>query len=737
MRGSHQSLRVLPKMAVAIALVAAISTTSPLWSPGHGTGSSSVSPDSSSVHSTYSPQDSTGPTIDTRSIVPAGQRFCSNCVVASVRIVLNPEPPTLDPTNGNLYVPSTIIHAALLGQINEISGINYSIVRNFTVGYNPNPPAFNPWNDDLYVSNNDSSNVTVISGSTNQIITTIPVGSGPQTPTVDLGNGNIFVANLGSNNLSVISWQSQKVTATIAVGVSPQTPVYDAANSLLYVSNFLSSNVSIISGVNDSVVKTVPVGLNPLVPELDPSNGDLYVSNSNMLDKNSSYNVSVISTSNQSVISNVGVGCNPNTPAYDPLNGNLYVSNRGDGCGNVTIISGSNNKVVADVAAGRYPEAAIFDPVNGDIYVDNTGSNTITVISGGNETPFASIRIGGSGTGPPTMDPGTGDLYISDYYGWNLTVIATGDNGLALAPTATASSTSGVAPLSIRFSGSTMGGVAPYVYSWNSGSGLLQNGSALFNCTYRGPGSYSANFTVRDAFGQSASTSIPVQIWSPLIATASASGDLVSVDQSLAFSGAVIGGLAPFNWTWMYGDGTHTYGQNTTHTFDTGGTYVADLWVNDSTGQTAHAHTVPINVAGGALTVFVAASRTKATPGQPITFSGSAFGGIAPYRWEWRFGDGILNHTNATSHSYSYPGTYVASLWVTDSGGASASGTLTVVVVAPAGGESGAGTPLLQELSSSGWSLVLLPLAAAAVVALFLLTKRKGRRRHLKDGSPQ
>ena len=50
--------------------------------------------------------------------------------------------------------------------------------------------------------------------------------------------------------------------------------------------------------------------------------------------------------------------------------------------------------------------------------------------------------------------------------------------------------------------------------------------------------------------------------------------------------------------------------------------------------------------------------------------------------WAWSFGDGAFGTGSLTSHLYTTPGTYTASLTVTDNGGASGTTTRSIVVTA-------------------------------------------------------
>jgi PKD repeat protein len=61
------------------------------------------------------------------------------------------------------------------------------------------------------------------------------------------------------------------------------------------------------------------------------------------------------------------------------------------------------------------------------------------------------------------------------------------------------------------------------------------------------------------------------------------------------------------------------------------------------------------------------------TPGVVINFTGSASGGIAPYLYNWNFGDGVTSSFANPAHAYSTTGSYTANLTVTDSVGRTSS----------------------------------------------------------------
>jgi hypothetical protein len=80
-------------------------------------------------------------------------------------------------------------------------------------------------------------------------------------------------------------------------------------------------------------------------------------------------------------------------------------------------------------------------------------------------------------------------------------------------------------------------------------------------------------------------------------------------------------------------------------------------------------------------------SATPSTGAAPLTATFDGRGSTDPdgtvTSWAWSFGDGAVGSGALTTHVYSTPGTYTASLTVTDNGGASSRTTGSIVVSAP------------------------------------------------------
>src|SRR3989449_4403420 len=67
------------------------------------------------------------------------------------------------------------------------------------------------------------------------------------------------------------------------------------------------------------------------------------------------------------------------------------------------------------------------------------------------------------------------------------------------------------------------------------------------------------------------------------------------------------------------------------------------------------------------LSVSMSASRASPSVGQQVTFTASVSGGLPPYSYAWKFGDGATGTGNPATHIYTAQGSYPLVLNVTDS----------------------------------------------------------------------
>ncbi|TMC83224.1 MAG: PKD domain-containing protein, partial [Chloroflexi bacterium] len=163
-----------------------------------------------------------------------------------------------------------------------------------------------------------------------------------------------------------------------------------------------------------------------------------------------------------------------------------------------------------------------------------------------------------------------------------------GTSGVALSASANASPTSGVAPLTVGFTGSASGGTAPYTYSWNFGDGSTVSGQNPSHA-YSSGGTFTAKLTVTDGASHTATANAPAVTVTTVPLTVTAGGNPLAGDapRPVVFSSSVSGGVAPYSYGWVFGDGSSGTGAAPSHTYSAAGTYTATLTVTDATAKQA------------------------------------------------------------------------------------------------------------------------------------------------------
>ncbi len=155
----------------------------------------------------------------------------------------------------------------------------------------------------------------------------------------------------------------------------------------------------------------------------------------------------------------------------------------------------------------------------------------------------------------------------------------------------------------------------------------------------------------------------------------------------VAFDGSGTTALCgPATLRWDFSDGGVAFGPHPFHTFADNGAYSGLLTATDTTGLTSST-TFSVTV-GNQNPVVNAGPDGSGAWGRPIAFNGSATdpgaGDQSTLAYSWDFGDGSppMSATGGASvvHAYTTPGTYVATLTVTDKDGGSSSDTRSVVV---------------------------------------------------------
>ena len=154
-----------------------------------------------------------------------------------------------------------------------------------------------------------------------------------------------------------------------------------------------------------------------------------------------------------------------------------------------------------------------------------------------------------------------------------------------------------------------------------------------------------------------------------------------------------LGRTEALTYSWHFSDGADATGQTTTHTFADNGTYSAVLTVTDAFGwQSVSTQSIVVANVPPAVT-FTAISPLSVQSGDPVAATGSFTdpGPDATWHASIDWGDGTVNKPIPSSFSrsgakmlggsrYFVPGSYTATLTVTDKDGGAGSSSLAVTV---------------------------------------------------------
>ena len=247
----------------------------------------------------------------------------------------------------------------------------------------------------------------------------------------------------------------------------------------------------------------------------------------------------------------------------------------------------------------------------------------------------------------------------------------------------------GIAAVADQFAGSRLGLLDPSLYAIASGPNYAKD----FHDVLSGNNGYSAGtgWDPVTGLGSPQVATLVVDLTHP---TPVSSSDLAAfvyatprfgpAPLTVSFHVNATGGTGTYPLEGVsFGDGNASYAREgaTTHTYDRPGVYSVQAYVADSAANYSLSPPVAVVVGGGyALTVTLDASAVVPAAGEPVLFSVGVTGGVAPYEYNFEFGDGtFLDNTSlaATSHTFGANGSFCVAVVVSDSaspvnGGASA-----------------------------------------------------------------
>ncbi|HZY69638.1 MAG TPA: PKD domain-containing protein [Thermoplasmata archaeon] len=251
---------------------------------------------------------------------------------------------------------------------------------------------------------------------------------------------------------------------------------------------------------------------------------------------------------------------------------------------------------------------------------------------------------------------------------------------------------SGLAPLTVSFASTVVGGDPPYSYNWSFGDGMFGAGAATSH-TFTAVGNYSVNLTITDQAGRVRSLSAPIRVAvvPPLgVPTLRLDRPAIDLGESVHLNATAGGGVPPYSFLFagLPPGCVSPGGSDWLCTPSATGSYSIDVIVNDSTGAS---HTSP----GQRFLVLPAPATSlplgpkSIDVGQRADFTTTATAGSGSYSaYAWR-GLGSASCTGLTGPApscvFGIPGSYTVAAAVTDSFGFSGPwGPGLSVAVAPA-----------------------------------------------------
>ncbi len=204
--------------------------------------------------------------------------------------------------------------------------------------------------------------------------------------------------------------------------------------------------------------------------------------------------------------------------------------------------------------------------------------------------------------------------------------------------------------------------------------------------SFPAPGNYTVSLTVTDVRHGTNTTSLVVTVThAPLTATFSWAPANPKVGQPIAFNATGSGGLPPYSFSWVFGDGSNGSGMNVSHTYSHRGVFSVSLFVVDGTSVTT-LKIQDVVVSPGITAAFTVQPLMPRVNNQVVldgSQSRDVEGSIASYKWNVTGSPRSSYEGSVVSVRFVSAGVHAVTLTVTDAGGATDSATQFVLVYAP------------------------------------------------------
>src|SRR2546425_9700121 len=208
----------------------------------------------------------------------------------------------------------------------------------------------------------------------------------------------------------------------------------------------------------------------------------------------------------------------------------------------------------------------------------------------------------------------------------------------------------------VTFTATTVGGSSPFSYLWTFGDGTTATTTTnIATHSYTTASTFSATVQVTDSLSHVATSPAHNVVVAARLTAAAFTFTPASPEAGspVQFTATTTGGVAPFTFSWSFGDATTGTGSPVSHSYSAAGTFSVSVTATDANGVSV---TSPDqNVVVAARLSAAAFTFTPATPevGVAVHFPATPTRGVGPFTFSWNLGDTNPGTGNPANHSYS------------------------------------------------------------------------------------
>ena len=254
-----------------------------------------------------------------------------------------------------------------------------------------------------------------------------------------------------------------------------------------------------------------------------------------------------------------------------------------------------------------------------------------------------------------------------------------------------ATPTNGTAPLTVQFTADGYDSSEAVITDreWSLGDGEMMN-LKDFKYNYETAGDFTVSLICTNKFGQTVYAYGPtvIHVVQPTLQfTASPTNGTVPLTVQFAAADSDSGGNTVTEWSWDFGDGATSAGQNPTHTYKEDGEFTVSLAAVNSNGDDVET-TGPDTISVEGATVQFTAGPTLGAEPLPVLFTcpGVDNASNTITAWSWNFGDGGTSTVQNPAHIYQSGGQFSPTLRAINSRGDTVEGSGPSLVVASRSG---------------------------------------------------